>query len=158
MTLLMVITCCLQTADASNTELKYSDIAKNYSRKKPPKGFVEFSAKNGIPEPNTCAVRLSYALFKIRKEFFKDVSAKSGVEWHGLPTRADDLAIILNKKVKKAIRVSNSSVLGKHGIIFFDKIKGFDGTGHISLWNGTAVVDGGDYFKAADRVYFWELK
>ena len=110
-----------------------------------------------MSKPNTCAVRLSYALFECDKPYFKGVGARSGTEWYGLPTRADDMAIILNKKIRPASLVDSIGELSsKTGIIFFDKIAGWSGgSGHISLWNGDKVVDDGDYFDRSPRVYFW---
>jgi hypothetical protein len=131
-------------------ELKY--------RLEPPAGFREFTTKHGVSKPNTCAVRLSYALFECDKSFFKGIRARSGTEWYGLPTRADDMAIILNKKIRPASRVDKIDELsGKTGIIFFDKITGWPGgSGHISLWNGSKFfAEDDDYFGRSPRVYFW---
>ena len=53
----------------------YNTVAKNYSAQEAPDGFLEFSKKHGVDTPNTCAVRLSYALFKADDSFFKEVKA-----------------------------------------------------------------------------------
>lgn len=151
--------------------IDYESVAKGYETDRAPEGFLEFSANQGVTAPNTCAVRLAYALFLAEKTFFRDVTAKSGIEWHGLPVRADDLAIILNQKIVKAVRYASpdpaeglapSEIAGKKGILFFDKLEGWDGgTGHISLWDGTRVVDVADggkaYFRRGERLYFWPL-
>jgi len=137
--------------------VSYSALSNNYSFSAP-KGFRQFMRKHGIFHANTCAVRLAYALFLSDKSFFGDVTVSSGVEWYGLPTRADDLAKVLNNKVGKArLTHSLNTLKDKKGIVFFDTIVGFEGTGHISLWDGAEVVDGGDYSKNSPRAYFWEL-
>lgn len=152
--------------------IDYASVVKGYKTDEAPDGFLEFSAKQGVTHPNTCAVRLAYALFLGDKEFFRDVTAKSGIEWHGLPVRADDLAIILNTKLGKAVRYDSpdkskglapTEIAGKKGILFFDKLEGWDGgTGHISLWDGNRVLDVGDggagYFRRGERLYFWPLR
>jgi hypothetical protein len=139
------------------TSITYDELGSHYTRKAP-QGFKEFAKAHGVDSPNTCAVRLAYALFLADKGFFKDFDAK--LEWYGLPTRADELAPLLNEKFGKATRVDRSQISGKNvkrGIVFFDTITGFGGSGHISLWNGSKVVDGGDYFDDSPRVYFWPL-
>jgi hypothetical protein len=137
--------------------LKYQSLAANY-KTSPPKGFIQYCRAHGATDAiNTCGVRLAYAILLCDKDFFKDVTAKSKTEWYGLPSRASDLAIILNEKVGKPERMGKADIAGKKGIVFFDTIPGFGGTGHISLWDGTKVVDGGDYFSVSPRVYFWSL-
>ena len=137
--------------------LTYQRVAANYTTD-PPKGFVQYCRAQGHDDRiNTCGVRLAYAIFLSDSRFFRDVAAKSKTEWYGLPTRASDLAIILNRKFRKADLVNKSAVGGRKGIVFFDTIPGFAGTGHISLWDGTAVVDQGDHFQLSPRAYFWEL-
>jgi hypothetical protein len=139
--------------------ISYSTLNNNYSTAAP-KGFREFTKAHGIATPNTCAVRLAYALFLCDRELFSDVKAKSGVEWYGLPTKAADLAIVLNNKVHTAQLISSKSSLvaqKEKGIIFFDTIVGFGGTGHISLWDGDEVGDGIEFFDSSPRVYFWRL-
>jgi hypothetical protein len=113
---------------------------------------------------NTCAVRLSDALTRVDPQFFHGVNA--GAEWHepiksdgrNLPMNAGALAIALRHKIGKPIQVLTPSVIsGRRGVIFFDTITGYAGTGHISLWDGNGVVDGGNYFPYSPRVYFWQL-
>lgn len=114
--------------------LRYERVAAKYGAD-PPKGFLEFCSAQGHEDKvNTCAVRLAHAIFLCERNFFKDVTAKSKTEWYGLPTRASDLAIILNEKIRKANLVRKAQIAGQKGIIFFDTIPGFAGTGHISLW------------------------
>lgn len=159
-------------APLGSVAIDYESVAESYETDRAPEGFLEFSEKQGVTHPNTCAVRLAHALFLSDKTFFRNVSAKSGIEWHGLPVRADDLAIILNQKIAKAVRYESpdpatglapTELAGKKGILFFDKLEGWDGgTGHISLWDGTRVVDVGDggtgYFRRGERLYFWPLR
>lgn len=152
--------------------LTYERLSKEYANfarhDKPPEGFLLHCQKKGNNSaPNTCAVRLAYSILLCDKTFFKDVEAKSKIEWYGLPTVARDLAIILNKKLKVAERVTQSEVQKKTGIIFFDTIHGYTpsgtaaGSGHISLWDGTAVVDMHStprhYFAKSPRAYFWDI-
>ena len=138
---------------------RFDSLSSYYNSKEPPKGFIDFSRKHGVPNPNTCAVRLAHALVKTDKSFFSDVETNSGIEWSGLPTRADDLAIILNGKFGRGQPIKNKAAIkAKKGVVFFEKIKDFTGTGHISLWDGISVVDGGDYFDRCKRVYFWSLE
>lgn len=150
----------------AQTAIKYDALSGVYSHdpKKAPDGFLEFSRKHGVENPNTCAVRLSHALFLLDKGFFKDVKAKSGVEWLGLVVRADDLAIVLNKKigVTKQIKLQKD-IAGKRGVVFFDKLAGWSGgTGHIALWDGKRITDqlddGDDFFGRGERIYFWVLE
>ncbi len=136
----------------------YKMVAQHYSTNRAPTGFRTFSQKHGVANPNTCAVRLSHALRRAQQRFFIGVEARSGVEWRDLPTRASDLAIILNRRIGQPRLVRSSADLGSEkGIIFFDTIRGFGGTGHITLWTGEEVADGGDYFSESPRVYFWRL-
>jgi hypothetical protein len=137
--------------------LTYARIAASYETS-PPEGFIQYCRAHGNDDRiNTCAVRLAHAIFLCDSSFFKDVTAKSKTEWYGLPTLASDLAIVLNKKITRGSRVRKSSIRGRKGIVFFDTIPSFAGTGHISLWDGTAVVDKGDYFESSPRAYFWPL-
>jgi hypothetical protein len=143
--------------------LTFKALIAHYGRgqaaKKPPRGFVEWSTRQGNPEPNTCAVRLAYAIFKTDKSYFKSKKARRPWrEWLGLPTKADELAVMLTRHEKKPTLVkARKEIAGKAGIIFFDKITGFGGSGHISLWDGTCVADDGDYFGSSERIYFYEL-
>jgi hypothetical protein len=141
--------------------ITYASLSRKYNSKEAPRGFCDFTKKHGIARPNTCAVRLAYALFECDKKFFKSIQAKSRIEWFGLPTKAADLAIILNQKLGKAVLVTSEDEISgpskKTGIIFFDTIAGSDVSGHISLWDGTEVVDDGNHFSRSPRTYFWRL-
>jgi hypothetical protein len=46
-------------------------------------------------------------------------------------------------------------VQGKTGIVAFLTIPGFDGQGHIDLWNKTACVGHG--YWASKGIWFWQL-
>jgi hypothetical protein len=150
--------------------LTYERLSKEYAnfdrQEKPPDGFLIHCEKKGkVKDPNTCAVRLAYSILLCDKTFFNDVEAKT--EWYGLPTVASQLAVVLNRKIGKAERVGQSEVHMRTGIIFFDTIHGYTpsgtaaGSGHISLWNGTAVVDmvrsPRHYFAKSPRAYFWDI-
>jgi hypothetical protein len=152
--------------------LTYERLAKeyaNYDRQdKPPEGFVlHCQKKGGVDDPNTCAVRLAYSIHLCDRTFFRNVHAKAKTKWYGLPTVARELAIVLNEKLGRAERVGQSEVHEKTGIIFFDTIHGYTpsgtaaGSGHISLWDGTAVVDmvrsPRHYFAKSPRAYFWDI-
>lgn len=139
----------------------YEALVKNYSTDKAPKGFIEFCKAHGNHNPNTCAVRMSHALNLTSPNIFKGEKTKSGISWNTLPTRADDLAIILNSRLRKAQLVKTREELAHlKGIVFFDSIPGFNGSGHIALWDGKAFCAGrsDDYFGKSPRIYFWPLK
>jgi len=72
--------------------ITYDALSKSYSSAAP-QGFREFTRKYGVTSPNTCAVRLSYALFNCDNGFFKNVRAPlaDGMV-RELPTVAADLA------------------------------------------------------------------
>lgn len=136
--------------------LKFNALKNNYSRTAPA-GFAVFANSHwGDPSPNTCAVRLAYAIFLTDGAFFKDVEAQA--EWYGLPVRANELAHVLTKKLGRAAPVKSAGdISSKTGIIFFDTIRGYGGSGHISLWDGSKVLDLGNYFGSSPRAYFWLL-
>lgn len=113
---------------------------------------------------NTCATRLSDAITRVDADFFQGVAA--GPKWHepiktgarDLPMNAGALAGALRHKLGHPILAhSRATLLGRQGIIFFDTIQGYSGTGHITLWDGRSVVDGGDYFDHSPRVYLWPV-
>src|ERR1035441_1454912 len=107
---------------------------------------------------NTCAVRLSDAITRVDSHFFHGVNSRA--EGHepiktgsrNLPMNAGALAVALRHKLGKPVLVLTPSILlGRRGIIFFDTITGYAGTGHISLWDGNTVVDGGNYFPRSEE-------
>jgi hypothetical protein len=161
--------------------LTFDKLLANYSlasngRGMPPPAFKMDYAKNdryagGRPRGldwhtvNTCATRLSDAITRVDPGFFLGIAA--GPRWHepirsggrNLPINAGALAGALRHKLGKPTLVQNRAALfGSRGIIFFDTIRGYSGTGHITLWVMRSVVDGEDYFDWSPRVYFWPLK
>ena len=142
-------------------KMKYETLSTAYkdfdTDAEAPQEFIEYCAAAGNLDPNTCAVRLSSALLAADSTFFKG-QLDGVLAWEGRPTKAAELAIILNKKFGAAKLVKKPDVNGKKGILFFDTITGSTVTGHISTWTGTAVGDTGGYFDSCPRVYFWELE
>ena len=143
---------------------KYSDLAKNYSLQ-PPEGFVEFCAANNNPKPNTCAIRLSVALHKTDPKFFNDTTFPPGYGWkpkdvdRELATRAASLSkIIVQRWGEAKLIAAKAEIAGKRGLLFFDTIRDSKVTGHVSLWDGEKVLDGGDYFTTSTRIHFWQLE
>ncbi len=154
---MVIITICILWC--SNVfAMTYSDVRAKYDINTPPTGFKEYCKKHANPEPKTCAVRLSFALKSVKKDFFDGSSFKAGESWNGLVTKAAVLSIVLNRELGKATLVKKKAdIKDKKGLIFFDTITGANVTGHISMWNGNNVVDNGDYFSNSPRVYFWPL-
>ena len=155
-------------ATAASENPTYSQIESGYLKNGKPVGapdkFIEFSKKNGVPKPNTCAVRLSMAIKASRKDFFEVSKLTGELIWteENIPTTAAGLGHVMAQRYGKPPKIGNASeISGKKGVVFFDKLKSWpDGTGHISLWDGAKIADtdGLSYFKDAERVYFWELK
>jgi hypothetical protein len=74
-----------------------------------------------------------------------------------LPVNAGQVAIYLTKKIGRAqLVLSKDGIRSQRGIIFFDTIYHYSGSGHISLWDGQRVMDH-DFFDRSPRVYFWRL-
>ena len=100
--LLFILLAILQSRTEVVAAVAYTDLAKHYSLE-PPKGFVEFCAAHNNPKPNTCAIRLSAALYKMDRKFFDDVTFPAGYGWkpldadRELATRAASLAKIITK-------------------------------------------------------------
>ena len=130
---------------------------------------------------DSCAVRLSYAISQVDPKFFN--AGVRGATWQQpisirnpntrrqervrhpprLPINArqlaNDLDRIIGKRTQFSGRMPRSS-----GIIFFNKLWNYSGSGHISLWDGSrnTVVDldnetAKDFFTRAVRVEFWQL-
>ncbi len=80
---------------------------------------------------------------------------------HGLGRGAQDLGNFLANHwgartlgwTKQAAAPKN--IQGKVGVVLFMKIPGFDGQGHIDLWDKTGPV-GADYWDS-ETIWFWEL-
>ena len=148
----------------------WDTISKNYveynAPHKHPPGFKEYWAQYGIASPNSCAARIGYAIVLADSQFFRTAKHRSwiasGDSWKSpvfgrMPQLAKDLAIILNERIGIAKLAARSPLAERQGILFFDTIRGYVGSGHISLWDRSTVVDGGDYFDRSPRAYFWEL-
>ena len=160
--------------------LSFQKLLANYrlasnGRGMPPPAFkMDYAKNNRYAEDrpanidwhsvNTCATRLSDAITRVDPNFFHGVTA--GPKWHepierggrNLPMNARALAGALRYKLgPPIIAKSRTTLAGRRGVIFYDTITGYAGTGHISLWDGGAVVDGGDYFEYSTRVYLWPL-
>lgn len=130
---------------------------------------------------DTCAVRLADAITRVQPDFFAGAKIERWPEKiptghyvpsadrtvglrfepaprkRSLPIRAGEIKDYLNSKfgVGRVIK-SGSEISGLRGIICFEHIPGYSGTGHISLWDGQAVVDQGEYW-GSTRVWFWSL-
>jgi hypothetical protein len=114
--------------------------------------------------PNTCAIRMSEALGKISNEFLEKF-AQSGLNLcpHNYMRGAQDLASVLRKADVLGVYDGGfsqpgsapSEISGKKGIVAYMRIPGYDGQGHIDLWDGSAPV--GDSYWSAETVWFWKL-
>jgi len=116
--------------------------------------------------PNTCAIRMSEALFKTNSKFL-DEFKKSGKNKcpHGYMRGAQDLASILAQPQVLGIRTKgwNAQVNGsapkdagnKTGIICYMNIPGFNGQGHIDLWDNGMPI--GDEYWDAKTIWLWAL-
>ncbi|BEU02396.1 hypothetical protein OAG1_11960 [Agarivorans sp. OAG1] len=116
--------------------------------------------------PNTCAIRMSEALVKTNSLFlsrFKG-SAKNKCP-HGYLRGAQDLASVLSKPSVLGSRTKGwngtpnatipDNIKSETGIICFMNIPGFDGQGHIDLWDKTDAV--GNHYWDAETIWFWSL-
>jgi hypothetical protein len=134
-----------------------------------PQGYLDYSARNGVTSPNTCAIRLSYAIWQADGRFFRDKAARRPWrEWFGFPIHADELAIMLTRHEMRPRQIYlRSEIAEKTGIIFLDKLTGWNAdnasgtraTGHIGIWNGKKIVDepgGANWFERAERIYFYD--
>lgn len=116
--------------------------------------------------PNTCAIRMSEALVKTNTKFTEAFKAAATNKCpHSFMRGAQDLAAVLAKATTLGPRkygwAGNPSATvpaeakGKKGIICFMQIPGFDGQGHIDLWDGEYAV-GSDYWDA-QTIWLWTL-
>jgi hypothetical protein len=161
----------------SKPQLLYASVEEHY-KKFPPLGFRE----TGPEYFNTCAVRLADALTRVQPTVFAGTkrvatwpekhptghyvrSGDSAVSLkfeaapqnRRLPIRAGDLKVLLEEVLGDgAVVTSPSTIAGKKGIICFEHIPGYGGTGHISLWDGGKVVDGVAPWRAKP-ISFWGL-
>jgi hypothetical protein len=142
----------------------------------PPLGFRE----TGPEYYNTCAVRLADAITRVAPDFFSGghsatwpdnaptgryvpAAGAVGLKFQPappnrkLPVRASEIADILNGKLGmgRVVRTA-ADVFRDRGIIFFEGIPGYSGTGHITLWEAGKAADNGEYWNSR-RVVFWRL-
>lgn len=115
---------------------------------------------------NTCATRLSLALVKAGVTFQGRLKIKGGAEKGksfelGSKLLADQLARpeVLGKPEILKPEEAPQKILGRRGIVFFSKVQGFDGAGHIDLIetsNNSTVCNSACYFNSKE-VWFWPL-
>ena len=111
--------------------------------------------------PNQCAVRLSRAL--IASGLAMDRDYVNNLCRHGYARGAQDLAAFL--RVKWGARDAGfeapgevpAAVRGVHGVIMFANIPGFDGQGHIDLWDGADIRSAGGRYWTANPIWLWRL-
>lgn len=143
----------------------------------PPLRFRE----TGPEYHNTCAVRLADAITRVVPDFFDsfDVATWSekgptgryipsaeprvGMKFapapvgRRLPIRANEIADCLNGKLDRGqLTNSRAQIMGRRGIVYFQGIPGYLGSGHISLWDGSEILDRGEYWDSI-RIFFWPL-
>ena len=112
--------------------------------------------------PNTCANRMSEALVRTMPDLltaFKN-SNKNKCP-HGYLRGAQDLASVLAQPYVFGSRSLGweaqkddeppKKVIGKKGVICYMNIPGFDGQGHIDLWDNDMAV--GDYYWDAKTIW-----
>ncbi len=109
--------------------------------------------------PNQCAVRLSRAL--IASGMAMDASYPGNLCRHGFARGAQDLGAFLRLKwgnrdfgFEQPGKVP-SEIVGITGVLLFANIPGFNGQGHIDLWDGERTRTG-DYWNASP-IWFWKL-
>lgn len=114
--------------------------------------------------PHTCAIRMSEALDKvvsgIKQKF---VASGKTLCPHNFMRGAQDLAGVLRRA--DVFGVNNlgfskpgqapDAIKGVQGIVCYMNIPGYDGQGHIALWDGDNPV--GDAYWNADPIWFWKL-
>lgn len=114
---------------------------------------------------NACATRMSYAF---NKGGYKIKLPRKFQDYHtGEPyvTAILDMIKFLKKNFGDSDMPYNGnaydferSILHKKGIVLFE-IKWSDANGHVTLWDGSACVDGSYHFADDPKnILFWELK
>lgn len=122
--------------------------------------------KSNSAYQNTCAIRMSLALKKAGVAVhgrlpIKAGKLKGGAVEPGAKLLADQLAqrhVLGQPQIYKATDAP-AKLIGKQGVIFFNKISGYGG-GHIDLiemTNGIQVCHSNCYFESQE-VWFWPLK
>jgi hypothetical protein len=114
--------------------------------------------------PHTCAIRMSEALDKAVSGI-KDTFAASGKTLcpHHFMRGAQDLAGVLRRADVFGVNNAGFSkpgqapaaIKGVQGIVCYMNIPGYDGQGHIALWDGDNPV--GDAYWNVDPIWFWKL-
>ena len=116
--------------------------------------------------PNTCAIRMSEALVRTNAAFTAVFKASGkNVCPHGNVRGAQDLGSILQSSAGFGMRNFGwngtasgeppKTASGEKGIVCYMKIPGFDGQGHIDLWDGSNAV-GSSYWNAL-TIWMWTL-
>ncbi|MEG6014141.1 T6SS effector amidase Tae4 family protein [Enterobacter hormaechei] len=117
---------------------------------------------------NTCAVRMSLALLKCNVEFTGRLPIKTGpykgktIE-PGEKLLADQLYkshVFGKAEIFKDREAGARSMLGRKGVVFFNKIDGYGG-GHIDLiepLSNNSFICNSDCFPYCQEIWFWELK
>lgn len=120
-----------------------------------------FINSGGCNYANTCAVRLSSTLIAANPAFKKVFSKAPGniCGPHGNMRGAQDLASILRTSFRGIDQSPKSAkdINGKKGIVCFMNISNYGGQGHITLWDKTHSVDGGEYWDSSSPIWFWKL-
>lgn len=122
---------------------------------------------NGNPDPaNQCAIRLTWALMALGKEFQRTFEQTfNGRKEGAFAIRAEELAEWLPKIFGKPIEIKGrdkeSQLQGRTGIVFLKSFKSENGrANHIDAWNGLANRFGkgqNRWINTATKVLFWEI-
>jgi hypothetical protein len=129
---------------------------------------------------NTCAARMSEALVLANALVTDRAKIKAGARRgddypllgpysyklfgnlcnHGIARGARDLGEFLghhwgSHKELSGLTEAPPSLEGKRGVVCFVKIPGYDGQGHIDLWNKTEMVGHG--YWDSSKIWFFEL-
>src|SRR5262249_52883955 len=112
------------------------------------------------PSPNQCAVRVSRAMIDAGIKMDSDYTGK--LCRHGYARGAQDLGAFLKKKWGsrdlgfEAPGSAPDRLRDKKGVILFIGIPGYNGQGHIDLWDGKQTKTGA--YWNAETIWFWELQ
>ncbi len=116
--------------------------------------------------PNTCAIRMSEALVKADPKLLDAFKRSSKNRCpHGYIRGAQDLASILALPSVWGIRTlgwnaqpngsAPANAIGKKGVVCYMNVPGFNGQGHIDLWENNVAV--GDSYWDAETIWMWTL-
>lgn len=138
------------------------------------------------PSYNTCAIRLSTMLNSIGETITPAKTKAAGIERKPSYSKATKQYYILSAAemwtyLMKTFRQPDKTfppkgrykdddefaaayetdikpaIAGRHGIVAFDKIFTYSGTGHVDLFQGEQLSDAGDSFYHAQRVMLWYI-